>query len=297
MTDDAIEFEWSDDEVRDLLDAYLNITATDDDPAEDPKNFDALGHPRCLHDPECDDITDKGDHSDRCDAFYWANYNGKGIAWSKADEVIGASTSGTTSFGSSFSWSKCKHNQAEFTLSDGTVILASSHQNHTTENEPDLGVYLDGIWTPGCMAFHVGWRDFGLPYLSDDAFRNVVEYALAAAREGKRVEVGCIGGHGRTGTMLAILECFALVSKGERADAAAAVKKVRAQHCNRAIETGEQEWYVAKWAAILNGEPEPAKPVKPVAKKATATTSSTTPAKKKPAAKVKPKKAFGKKSK
>lgn len=63
--------------------------------------------------------------------------------------------------------------------------------------------------------------------------------ALQRAHADKRVEVGCLGGHGRTGTALA---CLAVLS-GHRADEA--VAWVRSSYCTMAVETAEQEAFVA----------------------------------------------------
>ena len=59
------------------------------------------------------------------------------------------------------------------------------------------------------------------------------------ARSGQRVEVGCLGGHGRTGTALAVLA----VLGGHPPDEA--VAWVRANYCPEAVETAEQEAFVA----------------------------------------------------
>ena len=61
---------------------------------------------------------------------------------------------------------------------------------------------------------------------------------LDRARAGEVVEVGCLGGHGRTGTALA---CLAVLA-GHPADDA--VAWVRRTYCDRAVETDEQADYV-----------------------------------------------------
>ena len=62
--------------------------------------------------------------------------------------------------------------------------------------------------------------------------------ALDRARGGELVEIGCLGGHGRTGTALA---CLAILT-GIPADEA--VPWVRANYCARGVETIEQEAFV-----------------------------------------------------
>jgi protein-tyrosine phosphatase len=61
---------------------------------------------------------------------------------------------------------------------------------------------------------------------------------LARARAGERVEIGCLGGHGRTGTAVACLAILSGHPPGE------AVAWVRANYCVEAVETTEQEAFV-----------------------------------------------------
>jgi protein-tyrosine phosphatase len=106
---------------------------------------------------------------------------------------------------------------------------------------PDFGLYLLGR-EPAPVAWEwrwVGWPDFRLP--SDP-----IEFA-AALREvwrrcpGERVEVGCGGGRGRTGTALA---CLAVVD-GVPPDQAVAF--VRQGYDPKAVETPWQRRFVARF--------------------------------------------------
>ena len=65
---------------------------------------------------------------------------------------------------------------------------------------------------------------------------------LDRARRGERVEVGCLGGHGRTGTALA---CLAVLAGHPAADA---VAWTRTHYCPKAVETPDQEAFVAALA-------------------------------------------------
>lgn len=225
-----------DNELADLIDEYLNInTLVDDEPEGD-----------CIGVAKCPDGDRTGYHTDECNDWFWSRYRGTG--------TIPKSTGAK-----SFTWSKCRHEQKPYTLSDGTVILCSSHHRRAIELEPDLACYLDGIWKPATVAFHLGWQDYGLPYLSMTQVHVIAEELLAAARSGKRVEIGCIGGHGRTGTFLAILDLMTM----ETPDAQLAMDRVWDLYCKHAIESKEQEWYIEAWAADLRGEELPPKPVKP----------------------------------
>jgi protein-tyrosine phosphatase len=58
------------------------------------------------------------------------------------------------------------------------------------------------------------------------------------ARAGQLVEIGCIGGHGRTGTALA---CLAFLSGVQRQEA---VPWVKANYCSSAVESPEQAAFV-----------------------------------------------------
>jgi protein-tyrosine phosphatase len=55
------------------------------------------------------------------------------------------------------------------------------------------------------------------------------------------VEIGCLGGHGRTGTALA---CLAIRTGHPAGDA---VDWVRTVYCSSAVETPEQEAFVAEY--------------------------------------------------
>lgn len=68
----------------------------------------------------------------------------------------------------------------------------------------------------------------------------VLRSVLDRARAGERVEVGCIGGHGRTGTTLACLAILAGHPPGE------AVAWVRANYCAEAVETPEQKAFIVE---------------------------------------------------
>jgi protein-tyrosine phosphatase len=89
----------------------------------------------------------------------------------------------------------------------------------------------------------VTWPDFGTPHDAGE-----LEYALRSllerARVGERVEVGCLGGHGRTGTALA---CLAAMTGSPPEDA---VGWVREFYCDRAIETSEQEAFIAARSGV-----------------------------------------------
>jgi protein-tyrosine phosphatase len=90
----------------------------------------------------------------------------------------------------------------------------------------------------------VDWEDFGLPENPELAAQQIVD-AFGRAQRGELVEVGCLGGSGRTGTVLACMAVLAGVPAAE------AVAWVRANYRPGAVETINQENWV-RWFAEWN---------------------------------------------
>ena len=126
------------------------------------------------------------------------------------------------------------------TFRDGTTVIAVSYGSadpYAREIVPTYGCYLDERWEPPWAHRHLEWPDFGVP---DDhgAVREALVDLRRRARAGERVEIGCYGAHGRTGTALA---CLAILC-GEAPDAA--VAWIRTEYCDRAVETDAQVAFV-----------------------------------------------------
>lgn len=127
-------------------------------------------------------------------------------------------------------------------LPDGTHVTAVSYDAsdpYGRDEPPDFGLYLDRRWAPPWPHAYLDWPDLGLPDQPDSLVADLQDL-LNRARAGQRVEVGCLGGHGRTGTALAWLAVLA----GEPPDHA--VFWVRQNYCPNAVETQEQEAFVAR---------------------------------------------------
>jgi len=120
---------------------------------------------------------------------------------------------------------------------DGTSVIATPLAARLEDNpNRDFGLYMDPAWAPTWDAELIDWPDFGLPADWKTAATQIIA-GFERAKNGERVEVGCIGGLGRTGTVLA---CMAILA-GVPADRT--VDWVRANYNSRAIETSEQaEW-------------------------------------------------------
>src|SRR3954451_5087706 len=81
---------------------------------------------------------------------------------------------------------------------DGTVVRASSISDRVEHHPPrSFGLYLDMRWLPTWPAEVIEWPDYGVPADADRAADQITA-AFARARRGAVVEVGCVGGLGRT---------------------------------------------------------------------------------------------------
>ena len=124
------------------------------------------------------------------------------------------------------------------TLPQGSTLTAASFfAGYDRPTDPDFGLYLDPCWKPPWPHAYLNWPNFGVPRDPASA-KGPLEGLLGRAREGELVEIGCLGGHGRTG---AALGCLAVLCG---AAGSAAVAWVRDSYCPLAIETAEQAAFV-----------------------------------------------------
>jgi hypothetical protein len=142
----------------------------------------------------------------------------------------------------------CPHKATEVEYPEGTKVLASASWIYRPEIPADVVLYLDETWSP--YGEVIDWPDGGIPR-DQEAARRLIREGFAAAREGRRVEVGCIAGHGRTGTVLA---CMAVLA-GVRADEA--TEWVREHYCAKAVETGPQEAWVRSFGVSVAAQQAP----------------------------------------
>ena len=165
----------------------------------------------------------------------------------------------------------CTHWRQGVRLDAGLKVYASAWRDKPKilDDTPsiDLGFYLDSLWSDGGVLATPGfgpparvnvkprviypWADFSVPLESVRVFCETLAWLLSEIQEGKRVDVGCFGAHGRTGTLLACL----LVAQGTTATSA--IARIRSTYCTEAIETREQLRFVRMVDSVLNGAPMP----------------------------------------
>jgi len=79
-------------------------------------------------------------------------------------------------------------------------------------------------------------------------FRKLINWVEAQLKDGKRIHMGCIGGHGRTGLVLS-----ALIKQIN--DTEDAITWVRENYCHKAVESTSQINFLHKHFTIKKAEP------------------------------------------
>ena len=161
-------------------------------------------------------------------------------------------------------YQSCRHNMTTLHLPDGTLVHGSASTDVRTTmyghraNAPTWAVYLSPVWRASGLALFLPWTDYGTPECSWRTAREIMTDFYRRARAGQTVEVGCMGGHGRTGTFLA---CLVLLADPQFTPAGA-IQYVRTHYCSKAVEDASQEWFV-RWFADPSIGPWVPPPPKP----------------------------------
>jgi len=111
--------------------------------------------------------------------------------------------------------------------------------------DPTFGLYLGVDYQPPWEHRQIAWPDFWLPReprVAARQLRGAHEHALG----GGRLEIGCAGGRGRTGTALAALAILAGV------DPEHAVSWTRQHYDDHAVETPWQRRWVRRFPSLLS---------------------------------------------
>lgn len=174
-------------------------------------------------------VNDKWD-----DEEWWAQYDQQKsgvVPWSSGKAVVsGGKVSG--------SFERCYHSHPAVVI-DGCTIYGGSCSNPVVK---DADVYIGFDRSMEMTTRSLPWTD-GIEFLypitdmsapkNPETFKKLIEWLSEQLRAGKKVHIGCIGGHGRTGLVLAALVKH---MTGEE-DAIAWVRK---HYCKKAVETSEQ---------------------------------------------------------
>jgi len=109
---------------------------------------------------------------------------------------------------------------------------------------PTWGCYLDEDWTKVKTDYSkivIPWPDCGAINLS--MLKSLVQTVREKLEAGETIDIACLLGHGRTGTLLA---CLLVDIEGLAPDAA--ISEVRHRHCEHAVEFEEQEELVRSYS-------------------------------------------------
>jgi protein-tyrosine phosphatase len=87
-----------------------------------------------------------------------------------------------------------------------------------------------------------------------DRFQKMITYLCNQLQAGKTVHVGCIGGHGRTGVVIAaiVAEMKDYVMGQDNHDV---IQWVRKHYCEKAVESWEQVKFLQKYYGVSKAEP------------------------------------------
>uniref|UniRef100_A0A6M3XC56 Putative dual specificity phosphatase catalytic domain n=1 Tax=viral metagenome TaxID=1070528 RepID=A0A6M3XC56_9ZZZZ len=149
-------------------------------------------------------------------------------------------------------YSLCNHYRNPVKVGEWTVLASGFFSRPNEErNTPGAGVYLDEDWArpyggmtvspgtewdriiPWYPAIYATWQDGSVFPISN--IELMIEFVVKHLEAGDSVEIGCQGGHGRTGTFIACL-----IANVEGLGAKDAIEAVRERHCKDCVETNSQ---------------------------------------------------------
>lgn len=151
----------------------------------------------------------------------------------------------------------CTHWRDPIQVGKYTLTVSASTdtpKDKDTTAVPDFGVYmsqgwmngLSDIWaigvkidTPHYPALYTDWTDYGDH--DQHTYEKLVKVVVECLEMGLNTDIGCAGGHGRSGTLLA-----GVIAKVEGLSAMDAIEAARERHCKNAVETVSQHNMVRK---------------------------------------------------
>lgn len=123
-------------------------------------------------------------------------------------------------------------------ITNADVYVGFDHSmNHVGKQYP---------WSEGeSFLFHI--PDMGVPKSADD-FKKLIEWLSLQLFAKKLVHIGCIGGHGRTGTVLAALVTHMTGNKDS-------IAYVRKHYCEKAVESVSQIKFLGEHFGVTEANP------------------------------------------
>lgn len=150
----------------------------------------------------------------------------------------------------------CRHCQDDVTIGPYVIWLSEFPEGNWKRERPDLGVYMAEPWlsragrviTNGVPLetgaaydiIYIRWADRGT--IEPEALVPVIAKIIEYLKAGKKVEIGCFGGHGRTGTVAACLLGIVEGISGEDA-----IVQLRTRYCDHTVEGKAQEQFVIRF--------------------------------------------------
>lgn len=166
-------------------------------------------------------------------------------------------------------YTPCQHYRHPCKVGEWEVLASGYFSRPEGDvDPPGAGVYLDEDWlsphggmsvSPGTQwkriakwypAIYAIWRDGSTFPISNVEL--MIEFVVEHLEAGRSVEIGCQGGHGRTGTFIACL-----IASVEGLGAYDSIEAVRERHCKDCVETNAQVDLVYNFC---NEEPPEHKP-------------------------------------
>ncbi len=144
----------------------------------------------------------------------------------------------------------CYHTHPAFEIAEGLFIYGGNCGNPIID-DADVYVALDGNQGAGFRkqlpwykeeAFLFRITDMNPPSNIDE-FQSLIKWLAERLKAGKKIHVGCIGGHGRTGLVFAALRKYLT-------DDVDATEFVRKNYCHKAVESESQIAWLSKHFGI-----------------------------------------------
>lgn len=169
--------------------------------------------------------------------------------------------------GTAWNYKTCKHVHQPLDINGVTVMGSAARDVKEHDYEiVQYGIYASQDWKPDILltpgftpvwvqdtalqinSVHLDWPDYKTPLLPIELVKQVLTWGLETAASGSGVEVGCMGGHGRTGTMLGL---FGVISGMNPVEAC---ENVWNNYCEHAIESEEQVEYIGEMYGLVIGQ-------------------------------------------